>query len=90
MNIFILINTKNNKILKVDTSARRTLYDLEPGKRIEVYKRGELQEKIYTKTREKMKPYVQLEKEFIGRKQKKAEERNKRKKVRTEVKFYSN
>ena len=77
-NTFVVVNCKNRSIVIVTSSARKAAEQLKVGVRIEVWNRNELVEKIYAKCREKrhMKPYIDAEREYIGKKQKAAEKRN--------------
>lgn len=77
-NAFVVVNCKTRKPTLVTLSARKARSVCEKGVRIEVWSNDSMIEAIYSSEVEKFKPYVQQEKEFIGMKQRKAEERNRK------------
>ena len=79
-NAFVVVDCKSRKIKLTTLSARKAINMLEKGIRIEVWIDNIHFDNIYSRERDKMKPFLLQEKQFIGRKQKKAEERNKRRK----------
>lgn len=79
-NTFALVNTKTKKILMITSSARKTKKAFEKGCRIEVWNSNKVAEVIYNKDLDNIEKYICAEKEFIARKQKKAEARNKKRK----------
>lgn len=82
-NTFLVVNCSNRNTILTTSSARKAYRELQTGVRIEVWNNNRLIERIYErdKKREKnpMKPYIDLEREYIRRKQEKATQRNQRK-----------
>ena len=79
-NTFALIDTKTKKLLMITSSARKSKKAFVKGYRIEVWSANTLSEVIYNKNLSAIDKYIRAEKEYIGRKQKKAENRNKKRK----------
>ena len=80
MYIFVVIDCKDRKNILITKSARGARDRLYIGSKIEVWsKSGTLIETIYFRNINKICKYVRLEKQFIGKKQAKAEQRNKAK-----------
>lgn len=77
-NTFLVQQTKGGKAELVTSSARKAKALLRPGIRIEVWNENSKIETIYTKTAERLAPYVARERAYIGQKQRAAEERNRR------------
>jgi hypothetical protein len=79
-NTFVVVNCKTRKIELVTSSARKANGLLKTGYRVEVWNCNERVEKIHAKEKERfpMGPYIEAEKEFIGDRQRRAEENNKR------------
>lgn len=75
-NTFNLIDTKTRKTLIITSSARKCKKAFEKGYRIDVWNGNVLTEQIYHKNLDNIEKYIKLEKEYIANKQKKAEERN--------------
>lgn len=78
-NTFVVADCKTGKNIMVTSSARKAAEALCKGRRIEVWNINNKVEVIYNKTyREKnpMLPYINAEREYIGNKQRAAEERN--------------
>lgn len=82
VNVFVVVNCNKRKVVCVTSSARRARDFLRTGFKIEVWADNCLSETIYSKDSDVIRHYVSLEKEYIGRKQKAAEERNKRKRMK--------
>lgn len=80
LNVFVVVDCKKRKPILVTHSARKAKNLLEKGMRVEVWADNAHVSTIYSKHRDKFIPYVWQEREYIGKKQKKAEERNKRRK----------
>jgi hypothetical protein len=78
-NTFVVIDSKNRKVKLVTSSARKAKKMLTKGIRIEVWNENSLVDKSYFSDN-KMKKYISDEKEYIAKKQKAAEKRNKRSK----------
>lgn len=89
-NTFVVVNCNTRKPILTTSSARKANAELAVGIRVEVWNNNELVEVIheYDKRREKypLAPYIQQEKEYIRRKQEKATERNKKRKLYKEIK----
>lgn len=83
-NTFALVDTKTRKILLITSSARKSKKAFEKGHRIEVWNGNAVSETIYSRNIRDIEKYIKAEKEFIARKQRKAEARNKQRKKRLE------
>lgn len=81
-NTFVVINCKTRKPVVTTSSARKAYRELQKGIRIEVWNNNDLIERIYEsdKKRERnpMKPYIDMEREYIRKKQERATKRNQR------------
>ena len=79
-NTFVVVNCKTRKVELVTSSARKANEWRKTGYRIEVWNCNERVENIHAKEKERfpMGPYIEAEKEFIGDRQRRAEEKNKR------------
>ncbi len=84
-NTFNLIDTKTRKTVFTTSSARKCKKQFVKGHRIDVWNGNKLVEKIYDRNFKEINKYVRLEKEYVARKQKAAEERNKRRRARLAV-----
>lgn len=80
-NTFLVIDCKTRKPLLTTSSARKANRLLTTGVRVEVWNDNKKVEVIYDADRKKetnpLSPYITLEKEYIRKKQAKAETRNK-------------
>ena len=78
---FVVVDCKSRKIVLVTTSARKAGAILQRGIRIEVWKNNTRVETLYSDTKDgthhAIGAYIHMEREYIGRKQAKAEQRNK-------------
>lgn len=72
-NTFLLVDTKMRRPLLVTSSARKVTAELRKGRRIEVWNENERIEIIYSHKAVNMKSYLQAEKDYIQRKQERAE-----------------
>ena len=81
-NTFIVVDCKSNKNILTTSSARKSFNLLKTGVRVDVWNNNQLIEKIYEKNRDASKPYIRNEKDYIAKKQKRAEERNKRRRAK--------
>lgn len=83
-NTFVVICCSTRKPIITTSSARKAYKELQTGVRIEVWNNNTLIERIYArdKTQEKnpMKPYIDLERKYIQKKQEAATKRNMRRK----------
>lgn len=79
-NTFNLVDTKTNRTILTTSSARKCKREIQKGYRIDVWNGNTKVEVIYNRNIEAINVYVRLEKEYIARKQKQAEERNKKRK----------
>lgn len=77
-NVFVVIDCKQRKTILATPSARKAQSVLRKGLKVEVWIDNIHFETIYSKQLEKFKPFTLQEKQWIGRKQKYAEERNRR------------
>ena len=75
-NTFVVCVCKTGKPVLVTSSARKSRGELRVGRRIEVWNENIKEHSITWKNREQIKPYIQTEKDWIGRKQLAAEVRN--------------
>lgn len=84
-NTFVVVNCNTRKPILTTSSARKANAELTVGVRVEVWNSNERIEVIheYDKRREKypLAPYIQQEREYIRKKQEKAEQRNKNRKL---------
>ena len=78
-NTFVVMDCKTRKSILTTSSARKSYSELMTGKRIDVWNNNAKVDSIYERTKEKMKPYILEEKDYIRRKQAAAQERNARK-----------
>ena len=72
-NTFIVMECKHNNVVLVTSSARKVTAELWKGRRVEVWNENERIEIIYSSKAENMKRYILQEKEYIRRKQQRAE-----------------
>ena len=77
-NTFVVVDCKRRLNLEVTSSARKASSMLRTGVKIEVWNCNGLVETIHAMEREAhpMQPYINAEKEYIGNKQMRSEERN--------------
>ena len=91
-NTFVVVNCKTRKPVITTSSARKAYKELQTGIRIEVWNNNVLIERIYEsdkhRERNHMKPYIDMEKEYIRKKQEMAEQRNKRRKSRGRIEHF--
>lgn len=71
-NTFAVVESRHGKILMITSSARKARSLLSVGKRIEVWNNNEKHTSITNRTRDKMRDFVKLEKDYIRQKQEKA------------------
>ena len=81
-NTFIVVDCNTRKPVMTTSSARKASKLLLTGMRIEVWNNNEIVQKIYAQDRSPLSEYVNIEKEYIRKKQARAEARNKRKRER--------
>ena len=79
-NTFIVVDCNSRKSILTTSSARKSARLLEKGIRIDIWNNNKKIKTVYSTDRTPLKPYIELEKDYIRRKQKRAEERNKRRK----------
>ena len=81
-NTFVVINCSTRKPIITTSSARKAYKELQKGVRIEVWNNNSLVERIYEQDKKRegnpMKPYIDMERKYIQKKQEKATKRNKR------------
>ena len=75
-NTFVVIDYKSKNPILITSSARKANKLLEIGRRIDVWNTNKKIETIYARGNQKLLPYIELEKEYIRKKQKSATERN--------------
>lgn len=81
-NTFIAQETKGGKTVLVTSSARKVKALLKAGIRVEVWCENRKTETIYTKTRALLNKYIEQERDYIRKKQAKAEKRNQARRAR--------
>ena len=83
-NTFLVVDCNTRRPILNTSSARKAYKELKTGIRIEVWNNNILVERIYEADRANnpMSAYIRAEREYIGRKQAKAELRNKRRRER--------
>lgn len=86
-NTFNLVDTKSRKILLTTSSARKCKKEFVKGYRIDVWNGNALVNVIYARNLSDIDGYVQIEKEHVARKQAIAEERNKRRRERAQLRL---
>mgnify|MGYP003290533821 CR=1 FL=1 len=77
-NTFVVCDCKRRKNVLITSSARKAKRELRVGIKIEVWSENTHIETVYMKNSKGFDKYIELEKQYIGEKQKKAELRNKR------------
>lgn len=85
-NTFVVVNCSTRKPVIITSSARKAYRELQTGIRIEVWNDNKLVERIYESDKKRegnpMKPYIDIEKAYIRKKQEIATLRNKRRNAR--------
>lgn len=84
-NTFVVMNCTTRKPIVTTSSARKAYRELQTGIRIEVWNNNVLIERIYESNKQKAKPYIEAEKEYIRQKQEKATVRNQRRKNKCKI-----
>lgn len=79
-NAFVVIDCKQRKVVLTTLSARKAQCVLRKGLKVEIWIDNIHFDTVYSKQLEKFMPFTLQEKQYIERKQKKAEQRNKRRK----------
>lgn len=79
-NTFHLYDCKARKTILITSSARKCLRELCVGKRIDIWNGNTKTDTVYDRTKDKMRPYVKAEKDYIRKKQKAQTLRNARRK----------
>ena len=81
-NTFVVVNCKARSVTMVTSSARKACSFLEKGVRVEVWSNNALVDTIYAHYKNggkyRFAPYIELEREYIRKKQDKASKRNSR------------
>lgn len=89
-NTFLVVDCNTRRPILTTSSARKARKELRTGVRVEVWNNNVLVERIYEADKRKeadpLAPYVDAEREYIRRKQEKAEARNRRRKERLAAK----
>ena len=79
-NTFVVVSCSTRKIIITTSSARKAYKELQKGVRIEVWSNNVLIKRIYERDKKRegnpMKPYVEMEREYIRKKQERATQRN--------------
>lgn len=91
-NTFVVVNCSTRKPVITTSSARKAYRELQTGIRIEVWSNNVLIERIYESDKKRegnpMHPYIDMEKEYIRKKQEMATLRNQRRKSRDRYKHF--
>lgn len=77
-NAFVVIDCKRRKTILATLSARKAQNMLAKGIKVEIWIDNIHFDTVYSRQADKFKPFTLQEKQWIGKKQKRAEERNKR------------
>lgn len=79
-NTFVVVNCRTRKVELVTSSARKANDRLKTGWRVEVWNCNQLVERIHAKEKERypMQPYIDAERAFVGERQRRREDRNKK------------
>ena len=83
-NTFIAQETQGGKTVLVTSSARKVKALLTAGIRVEVWCENRKTETVYSKTSARLNKYIAVEREYIRKKQAKAEKRNKLRRARAD------
>lgn len=75
-NTFAVIECRRNNTILITSSARKATGELFKGRRIEVWNENERTAIVYSHQAHKMKPYIEVDREYIRTKQMSAEVRN--------------
>lgn len=81
-NTFSLIDTKSRKVRLITSSARKCKAAFSKGHRIEVWNANNCVEVIYSRNIADFGKYITIEKQYIAEKQRKAEARNRKRRLR--------
>ena len=85
-NTFVVINCSSRKTVVTTSSARKAYGELKTGVRVEVWNDNKLVARIYESDKKRgsnpMKQYIDMEKEYIRKKQEMATLRNRRRTTR--------
>ena len=81
-NTFVIVDCKSKKSILTTSSARKAKQKLFTGRRIEVWNDNVKTKIVYSRNKDDINPYIRLEKEYIGQKQRAAEQRNKARRER--------
>ena len=84
-NTFVVVDCESRKSILTTSSARKAGALLEKGRRVEIWKNNEKTKTIYFKNKTEILPYIEIERKYIGDKQRLAEERNKQRRRRREA-----
>lgn len=76
--IFMVYDCKKREPILITQSARKAKHELRTGIKIEVWNNDKHIETIYARMSRNIDKYVSLQKQYIGKKQVEAEQRNKR------------
>lgn len=71
-NTFLVVDCRSRRPLLVTSSARKAVRALETGRRVEVWNDNALVRTVYAKTRNDMREYTEIEREYIRAKQERA------------------
>lgn len=91
-NTFVVVNCSTRKPVITTSSARKAYKELQTGIRVEVWNNNILIERIYETDKHRegnpMKPYIDMEREYIRKKQEKATLKNKRRKANGRIEHF--
>ena len=86
-NTFSVVDCKTRKTILTTSSARKANREMKPGLRIDIWNDNALIDTIYQRNRDKIRPYIQAEKDYIREKQARATEKNKKRMERLKFKY---
>lgn len=84
-NTFVVYDCKKRRNLLVTSSARKAEAELVKGFKVEVWNENAHIETVYYNHVERIDKYIEAEKRYIAEKQKRATERNKQRRSRSNV-----
>ena len=78
---FVVVDCKMRRIVYVTQSARAAWAMMEKGRRLEVWQNGENMARLYFEDWVRFKRYIEAEREYIAKKQRRHEIRNERRRL---------
>lgn len=81
-NTFVVYDCKKRKVTLVTSSARKAECELMKGFKVEVWNENTYIETVYYNHVEHLDKYIEMEKQYVAERQRRATERNKRRRSR--------